>query len=109
MAYAEMDVTESQTRLLEAPASLTLIDVCTPAEVARGGIVGAQHIPLHLLPTRLHELDTDKPMVFYCHRGNHSAIADAFTAARGRNNVFNLRGGVLGWLQCSQSLFQVIH
>jgi len=76
---------------------ITLVDVRTDDEAARGMIHGALHIPLHLLPLRASELEGDNPLVFYCHSGIRSAQACSFMANQGRENLFNLRGGVLGW------------
>ena len=87
--------------LLQAEETL-LIDVRTPTESARGGIPGARNIPLHLLPLRKEELSDDRTIVFYCQSGNRSAQACAFMIGQGRRKVLNLRGGVLGWLQCGQ-------
>lgn len=76
---------------------VTLVDVRTDEEAARGMINGALHIPLHLLPLRTLELEGDNPLVFYCHSGIRSAQACSYMASQGRENTFNLRGGVLGW------------
>ena len=82
---------------LSSIENITLVDVRTDEEAARGIIRGALHIPLHLLPLRAQELDSESPLVFYCHSGIRSAQACSFMANQGRANVFNLRGGVLGW------------
>lgn len=78
-----------------------VIDVRTPAEVARGGIAGARHVPLHLLP--LSEGDfiplRDQPLVFYCQSGARSAQACGFMLSRGYEHVYNLRGGFMGWIR----------
>jgi rhodanese-related sulfurtransferase len=76
---------------------VTLVDVRTDEETARGVIHGARHIPLHLLPLHAQELEGGSPLVFYCHSGIRSAQACSFMASQGRENLFNLRGGVLGW------------
>lgn len=98
--YKEVEPRQLQ-ELLQTEAIL-LVDVRTPTELARGGIAGAHNIPLHLLPLRKEELPGDRAIVFYCQSGNRSAQACAFMAGQGRRNVFNLRGGILGWLQCGQ-------
>jgi rhodanese-related sulfurtransferase len=79
--------------------SLVLLDVRTPAEAARGGIHGARNVPLHLLPVVGHELDNDAALILYCHTGARSAQGCAFLMTRGYRNVYNLRGGILGWAQ----------
>jgi rhodanese-related sulfurtransferase len=76
---------------------ITLVDVRNDDEVARGIIPGALHVPLALLPVKHDNLHGDETLVFYCHSGIRSAQAAAFLAARGRDNVFNLIGGVLAW------------
>jgi len=82
---------------LASTEPVTLVDVRTDEEAARGIIHSALHIPLHLLPLRALELEGDNPLVFYCHSGIRSAQACSFMAGQGRKNLFNLRGGVLGW------------
>lgn len=75
-----------------------LVDVRNADEVAKSGIIaGAEHIPLHLIPVKLGELSNEQPLVFYCHSGMRSAQACAFMSNKGRNNIFNLQGGILAW------------
>lgn len=93
--YKEID-SASLTTLIAA-GNVLLVDVRTDEEAARGVIHGAVHIPLHLLPLRAQELTGKAPLVFYCHSGIRSAQASSFMASQGRENTFNLRGGVLSW------------
>jgi len=74
-----------------------LVDIRTEAEVARGVIDGAIHIPMHMLPIKVNDLPQDKPVVLYCHSGARSAQACAFMASKGYNNMHNLTGGILAW------------
>jgi rhodanese-related sulfurtransferase len=99
--FKELDVHELEGLLKDA--GVALIDVRTPAEVARGGIAGAKHIPLHLIPMVEQDLAKQSPVVFYCQTGARSAQACAFMASRGCNNVYNLRGGIMAWLRHGQS------
>lgn len=94
----------AELRALLQNAEIRLVDVRTEVEVARGGIDGAIHIPLHLLPLRCAELDTDTPTVFYCHSGMRSAQACAFLAGRGYGKLYNLQGGILAWVGSGQPL-----
>jgi rhodanese-related sulfurtransferase len=50
-----------------------------------------------MIPVKFESLNGEEALVFYCHSGIRSAQAAAFVAAKGRKNVFNLRGGVLAW------------
>lgn len=91
---------------LAAQAPVRLIDVRTEAEVARGAIAGAIHIPLHLLPIQAGELDDTRPTVVYCQSGVRSAQACSFLAAKGFANLYNLQGGIKAWLNSGRALWQ---
>lgn len=92
--------------LLQEPSGTTLVllDVRTPAEAARGGIHGARNVPLHLLPIIGDELDGAASLVLYCRSGARSAQGCMFLVTRGYRNVYNLRGGILGWTQSGRPL-----
>ncbi len=81
-----------------------VVDIRTEAEVARGVIDGAIHIPMHLLPYKTEELPQDKPVVLYCHSGARSAQACAFMASKGFNNMHNLTGGILAWARSGNQI-----
>ncbi len=82
---------------MERDSDFMLIDIRSEGEVARGVLPGAMHLPMHLIPMRLAELPRDKDLVLYCHSGARSYHACAFLKQQGFDNVFNLRGGILGW------------
>jgi len=98
------NISVSELPQLLAAGQVQLVDVRTDAEIARGRIKGANSLPLHLLPLRLHELDRNKPTVFYCQMGGRSAQAAAFAAAQGHANVFNLQGGITAWYHAGGEL-----
>ena len=98
----EIEISELQN--LRSDESVRLVDVRTHAEVARGMIEGAQHIPLHLLPVRAHEPEEDRVTVFYCQTGGRSAHACLYMASKGRGKVYSLQGGVMAWLRAGQGL-----
>ncbi|APZ43372.1 rhodanese-like domain-containing protein [Acidihalobacter ferrooxydans] len=81
-----------------------LVDVRTPAEMSRGVIDGAELMPLHLVPLRAAELTSGGRVVFYCQSGARSAQACAFMAQQGMEDVYNLRGGVMGWVASGSRL-----
>ncbi|MBM4166667.1 MAG: molybdopterin-synthase adenylyltransferase MoeB [Ignavibacteria bacterium] len=54
-------------------------------------------IPLKELPNRIHELDSSKEIVVYCHHGNRSSFAMQFLNHKGFANVKNLVGGIDEW------------
>lgn len=84
--------------LLDMGKSLHLLDIRTQEEAAASGrLPRAEHLPMHLLPTSLHQLPRDKDLILYCRSGNRSFHASVFLAQQGFHNVVNLREGILGW------------
>jgi len=86
-----------QLEQLRKDAPVTLLDVRTDAEVARGLIEGAKHIPLNALPARFGELDPQAILVVYCQSGARSAQACAWLAEQGFARIHNLHGGLGAW------------
>jgi len=81
-----------------------LIDVRMPAESARGIIPGAERVPLHLIPSKVDELQGHERLVVYCQSGARSAQACSFLIARGRVGVYNLQGGIVAWASAGHAL-----
>jgi rhodanese-related sulfurtransferase len=54
---------------------------------------------LHTLPIKVHELPKDEKLVMVCRSGARSAQACMFLQQHGFSNVYNLRGGMMGWVQ----------
>ncbi len=98
MSVRELDADEL-ANWLSRGEKIRLIDVRTPAEVARGVIPKAEVLPLHLLPLQANDLPAHPKVVFYCRSGARSAQACLFMNTRGRNEVYNLRGGIIAWLR----------
>ena len=95
----EIDVNELSVQLENLPDNVKLIDVRTPAEVARGKIAGSENLPLHVIPLKVDEFSNDDTIIFYCQTGARSAQACAFMTSKGIDNVYNLRGGIVTWVQ----------
>jgi glyoxylase-like metal-dependent hydrolase (beta-lactamase superfamily II)/rhodanese-related sulfurtransferase len=91
----EITVEELKQRL-ERGEQPFLLDVRTPMEYQIANL-GGTLIPLHQLPTRMHELDTQKEIIVHCHTGNRSARAVEFLYENGFKNVKNLVGGIDAW------------
>ena len=95
----EIDVNELSKQIESLPENIKLIDVRTPAEVARGKISGSENLPLHVIPLKVNDFSNDDTIIFYCQTGARSAQACAFMTSKGVDNVFNLRGGIVTWAQ----------
>jgi rhodanese-related sulfurtransferase len=83
---------------------IVLIDVRTDAEVARGIIAGARHIPLFSLPQHAAALADVGTIVVYCQSGGRSAQACSYLAQQGFADLYNLAGGILAWVRDGNSL-----
>lgn len=59
----------------EAPASVHLIDVRDPQELATGTFKNAINMPISSLEKNLDKLPTDKPIIFFCGAGARSGEA----------------------------------
>ena len=83
---------------------IQVVDIRQPAEVAAGTVPGAELMPMHTIPLRIQEIKQDSPVVLVCHSGARSAQACMFLTQNGYENVYNLRGGMLGWAGSGQQL-----
>ncbi len=78
---------------------LQLVDLRNPTERAAGMLSGAVAIPLAELPSRVAELDLDKPILVYCATGWRSIVASSVLARAGARDVSDLLGGYTAWCQ----------
>ncbi|MBI3902956.1 MAG: rhodanese-like domain-containing protein [Nitrosomonadales bacterium] len=95
----EIDATELALWLNDASHDFRVLDVRQMQEIAAGTVPKAEALPLHLLPMKLHELPPEKKLVIVCRSGARSAQACQFLQQRGFHHVYNLRGGMMGWMQ----------
>lgn len=95
----EVDAQELARWLEEKGEPFRVIDVRQPNEIAQGTVPRAEAVPLHTLPLKLNELDPHETLVFVCRSGARSAQACMFLQQQGFQNVYNLRGGMIGWMQ----------
>ncbi|MBD3636253.1 MAG: rhodanese-like domain-containing protein [Crocinitomicaceae bacterium] len=76
------------------------VDVREPYEldeVAYG--VEYIHIPLGEIQVRLDEFPRDKDIIVGCRSGKRSMNACMFLKMQGYENVRNLEGGIIGWVE----------
>ena len=96
MLVKEVDAQELKTRL-DAGEDIALVDIRSDAEVAQGVLPDSEHLAMHLIPLRMHDLPKDKDVVLYCRSGARSYHACNFLGQQGIDNVINLRGGIIAW------------
>lgn len=100
VSVREVDALELAQWLSGESSALRVIDVRQMQEIAGGMVPGAEAMPLHVLPERLGELSPSERLVVVCRSGARSAQACLFLQQQGFAEVYNLRGGMIGWAQC---------
>lgn len=91
-----LSVGEAREMLQKNP-QLFLLDVRTPEEYSRGRIEGGRLIPIDQLAARQGEIPQDRPILVYCAVGSRSSQAADYLAARRKQPVYNLFGGIWAW------------
>jgi rhodanese-related sulfurtransferase len=95
----EVSVSEFAQWLNDDSHKLRVIDVRQMQEIAMGTVPTAEALPLHMLPEQIHALSPAEKMVLVCRSGARSAQACMYLQQWGFSNVYNLRGGMIGWIQ----------
>ncbi|MFH0934971.1 MAG: rhodanese-like domain-containing protein, partial [Pseudomonadota bacterium] len=98
MNVKEIDAGELAKWVNTTEAGLRVIDVRQMEEIAQGTVPKAEALPLHTLPAKMHDLSKDEKLVMVCRSGARSAQACMFLQQQGFSNVYNLRGGMMGWM-----------
>lgn len=83
-----------------------VVDIRDTSDFGAGHIPNARHIPAGEVEKRLKELEKVKqrPVIVACSRGTRAAATCALLRKNGFQEVFALKGGVLGWQQASLPL-----
>lgn len=103
----EIDAAELAQWVNDANHQLRVIDVRQMQEIATGTVPKAEALPLHTLPAKVHELSPAEKLVVVCRSGARSAQACLFLQQHGFSNVYNLRGGMMGWVQSGFPAYQL--
>ncbi len=99
MKVKEIDATQLAQWVQDASHKLRVIDVRQMEEIAHGTVPKAEALPLHILPAKVQELDKAEKLIMVCRSGARSAQACMFLQQQGFSNVYNLRGGMMAWVQ----------
>ena len=84
-------------QMQDAGEKFQLVDVREPWEVEICSI-GAEHVPMGEILTRVDDLSRDIPVVIHCRSGGRSAnVVNALEMQLGFTNLYNLKGGILAW------------
>ena len=88
----------------EVPAEAYLLDVRESDEWAAGHAPQAHHVPMYEIPARLDEIPLDRDVVVICRVGARSAQVVSYLLAAGRDNVQNLDGGMIAWINAGRPI-----
>lgn len=99
MKVKEIDASQLSQWVGEANHKMRVIDVRQMEEIAMGTVPKAEALPLGTLPAKVHEFSREEKLIMVCRSGMRSAQACAFLQQQGFTNVYNLRGGMMGWAQ----------
>ena len=83
---------------LESGNDLLILDVREPHEAEINRIESSTLIPLRELPERVRELDSSREIIAHCRSGVRSAKAVEFLRGAGFRKAWNLKGGILLWI-----------
>jgi len=98
-ALADYDITPKELKnMLAENAELFVLDVREPHEIAICALEGTTKIPLGEIAVRYAEVPKDQPVVVHCKLGGRSAQAVEFLQSKGYDNVMNLAGGIIRWI-----------
>ncbi|GAB6040064.1 rhodanese-like domain-containing protein [Endothiovibrio diazotrophicus] len=95
----EIDATELKQWIEAKGEQFRIIDVREAMEHAQGTIPNAELMPLSTLGHRIQEIERDREVVFICRSGARSGQVCAYLANMGYEKVYNLRGGMIGWVR----------
>lgn len=95
--YEDISSKEFQEKMKED--NTVILDVRTSAEVNEGAIPGHVHIDINQpgFLTEAGKLNKDQTFLVYCRSGGRSGMACSLMAKNGFENLYNLRGGIMGW------------
>ncbi|MBA3704582.1 MAG: rhodanese-like domain-containing protein [Bacteroidetes bacterium] len=91
------EVTVSELKeLKDNQTDFQLIDVREEHELEICEI-GGEHIPMGDIMDNLDKISKTKKVIIHCRSGARSGAICAALEAEGYNNVYNLKGGIIGW------------
>jgi adenylyltransferase/sulfurtransferase len=95
---SDLEITAADLKKrLDAGEKILLVDVREPWEYQQCRIEGAVLIPMGTIPANLQKLDTDEPVVCYCHHGMRSMDVTNWLRQQGVSTAKSLAGGIDRW------------
>jgi rhodanese-related sulfurtransferase len=95
---SDLEITAADLKKrLDAGEKILLVDVREPWENQQCRIVGSVLIPMGTIPANLQRLDSDEPVVCYCHHGMRSMDVANWLRQQGVSTAKSLAGGIDRW------------
>ena len=90
---------EAVKAAMDADENITLLDVRTPAEFARGKLAGSINLTVDEVSSKILSVipDKNRKIYVYCLSGARSSVAVEMMMGLGYTQVFNMSHGLLGW------------
>ena len=82
---------------LRRDKEVQILDVREKSEASICALPGARNIPLSEIPARMGEIDSNRPLIVYCHHGGRSLRAVQWLRGQGLEQASNLAGGIHQW------------
>jgi adenylyltransferase/sulfurtransferase len=96
----EITVMELHQLLINDRNSVQLVDVREVGEQPFVEILKEINIPLNIIIKNADQINTSKKVIVFCKSGVRSTAAiQKLQTEKGLNNLFNLKGGVMEWLE----------
>ena len=94
--FEQYGLQPSEVHAAQPTGGFIILDVREPFELQICSVAGAVHIPMSVLPDRLHELDQKTPIACLCHHGVRSHRVAMWLRAQGYE-TYNIEGGIDAW------------
>lgn len=106
MSFKEIDAATLKKMINTEGDNLLLYDIRSPAEFQQGMIRKGKLTPLDEVASAMHEIPTDKIIVFYCRSGVRSAQACEYVNEQLGLDTINLSGGIIAWYQSGNEVIK---
>lgn len=98
-AQSNIDLAKTE-QLLKSDKTIQLVDLRTPGEIQRTGIIAGAKVINYNSPDfkqQMSKLDKNRPVLMYCASGGRSGAALSIVHGLGFKTVYNYTGGMSEW------------
>jgi len=92
------EITPKEAMILLKNPNYIVLDVRERDEYNSGHLENAINIPMSELKNKFRSLPSDKTIIINCYSGKRSLLALNFLKDQGYDNLINLKGGIMAWI-----------